>query len=99
MTSHYEILSGLFDDIKVRGPVDALPIVFVHEAGISKQMWHPQLASLSDDYRVVAFDLPEHGMQSEMSFEFEAAVSDLEEIILQGLYVCPFCRAGRGQSW
>lgn len=67
--------------IEVDGPADVLRIVFVHGAGISRHMWRPQLESLSDEFRVVAFDLPGHGTRSDTSFGFETAVSSLADIV------------------
>lgn len=67
--------------IDADGPSDALTIVLVHGAGISKHMWRPQVESLSEKFRVVAFDLPGHGIRSDTSFEFETAVSSLTDVV------------------
>lgn len=37
------------------------PIVFVHGHPFSRRMWAPQLESLSDEFRVIAPDLPGYG--------------------------------------
>ena len=68
-------------EIEARGPIDAPQIVFVHGAGISREMWRPQLESLSENFRVVTFDLPGHGTLSHTSFEFETAVSVLADVV------------------
>lgn len=70
-----------YREIENDGPPIALPVVFVHGAGISKHMWWPQLETLSEEYQVVAFDLPGHGTQSDTSFEFEAALSTLADVV------------------
>lgn len=67
--------------VRVSGPADAFPIVFVHGAGISHHMWRPQLESLSEEFRVVAFDLPGHGTLSEMEFDFDVAVGRLSDVV------------------
>jgi pimeloyl-ACP methyl ester carboxylesterase len=72
------ISSGYFE---IEGPPDELSIVFVHGAGISKEMWRPQLDSLSGAFQVVAFDLPGHGARADTSFEFEVAVTTLDGVI------------------
>jgi pimeloyl-ACP methyl ester carboxylesterase len=41
--------------VSVEGPADAVTVVFVHGAGISKHMWRPQIETLSEDFGVVTF--------------------------------------------
>lgn len=40
------------------------------------------MRSLSDEFHVVAFGLPGHGTRSNRSFEFETAVSSLDDIVI-----------------
>ena len=68
-------------DFEIEDLPDELSIVFVHGAGISKEMWRPQLDSLSGAFQVVAFDLPGHGARADTSFEFEVAVTTLDRVI------------------
>lgn len=63
------------------GPPDALSLIFVHGAGISKEMWRPQLDSLSEAFQVVTFDLPGHGVRADTAFEFETAISTLADVV------------------
>lgn len=67
--------------VSVEGPVGAVSVVFVHGAGISRHMWRPQVEALSEDYRVVTFDLPGHGTQNDTGFEFDSAVEWLADIV------------------
>ncbi|QCC49540.1 alpha/beta fold hydrolase [Halobellus limi] len=67
--------------VSVEGPVDAVTVVFVHGAGISKHMWRPQVEALSEDFRVVTFDLPGHGTQNDTGFDFDSAVEWVADIV------------------
>jgi pimeloyl-ACP methyl ester carboxylesterase len=44
----------------VAGPLDAFPIVLVHGAAWTRKMWIPQMEALSDEFRMIAVDLPGH---------------------------------------
>lgn len=68
------------DGVDVAGPSDAQPIVFVHGAGFTRKMWAPQRDALSDEFRVIAPDLPGHGTRADEQFEFEPAVELLDEV-------------------
>ena len=46
-------------DTIVRGEGAAL--VFLHGAGVDKDLWHPQVAAFSETYKVVVPTLPGHG--------------------------------------
>lgn len=37
------------------------PVVLLHGVGLQSAAWHPQIATLSQGYRVIALDLPGHG--------------------------------------
>lgn len=37
------------------------PLVFIHGAWVSRQMWAPQVDTFGDDHRVVTFDIRGHG--------------------------------------
>lgn len=58
----------------VAGPRDAFPIVLLHGAASTRKMWVPQMEALSDEFRVIAVDLPGHGTLREQPFRLEAAV-------------------------
>jgi pimeloyl-ACP methyl ester carboxylesterase len=63
----------------VAGPRDAFPIVLVHGAAATRKMWVPQMEALADEFRVIAVDLPGHGMLREQPFRLEAAVQTVME--------------------
>ncbi|MEO8970730.1 MAG: alpha/beta hydrolase [Ktedonobacteraceae bacterium] len=68
----------LFD---VAGPSHAFPVVFVHGAAWSRSMWLPQMEALSDEFRVIAVDLPGHGAVREKSFRLESATQAIIECL------------------
>ncbi|QFU81614.1 alpha/beta fold hydrolase [Natronorubrum aibiense] len=70
-----------YDGIDVAGPADGTPIVFVHGAMFTRTMWRPQQRGLSDAYRVVAPDLPGHGVRASETFQMEPAIGVLEDAI------------------
>ncbi len=37
------------------------PLVFIHGAWVSRQMWAPQVEAFADDHRVITFDVRGHG--------------------------------------
>jgi len=43
------------------GPRGGIPVVLIHAAGLDLTYWDVQIAGLSGDHDVVAFDLPGHG--------------------------------------
>ena len=67
--------------VDVAGPPDAPPIVFVHGAAFTGKMWAPQRRVLSDEFRVVAPDLPGHGARADRDFRLGRAVDLLDEVI------------------
>lgn len=67
--------------IDVAGPAEAQPIVFVHGVTFTRKMWVPQRDALSDEYRVVAPDLPGHGARGGEEFDFERALAVLNDVV------------------
>ena len=65
------------------GPRDAFPIVLVHGASCTRKMWIPQMEALSDEFRVIAPDLPGHGARSEQPFRLKTAVQVVMESLRQ----------------
>jgi pimeloyl-ACP methyl ester carboxylesterase len=49
------------------------PLVFVHGATLDSRMWQPQLASLTDEFTVVAWDEPGAGRSSDLPAVFGLA--------------------------
>lgn len=60
--------------LTARGPTSAPAIVFLHGTRLSRMVWTPQLDALSDDYHVIALDLPGHGERAAESFSLDRAV-------------------------
>ena len=73
----------------VVGPRDAFPIVLVHGVSWTRRMWMPQLEALSDEFRVIALDLPGHGALREQPFRLKAAVQTVMESLSSTLYISP----------
>ena len=67
----------------VVGPRDAFPIVLVHGVSWTRKMWLPQLKALSDEFRVIALDLPGHGALRKQQFQLKAAVQAVMESLKQ----------------
>lgn len=65
------------------GPTHAFPIVLVHGAAWTRNMWVPQIEALSDEFRVIAVDLPGHGTLREKPFQLASAVQVVMESLKQ----------------
>lgn len=63
------------------GPLGAPAIVFVHGTRLTRAMWTAQLDGLSDEFRVIAFDLPGHGTRAAETFTLTAAADALSGTI------------------
>jgi pimeloyl-ACP methyl ester carboxylesterase len=63
------------------GSADAPALILVHGSVVTLKMWLPRLRGLSDTYRVIAPDLPGHGVLAHVPFTFAAAVRMLAELI------------------
>jgi pimeloyl-ACP methyl ester carboxylesterase len=59
-------------------------LLFLHGAGMSREMWRPQLDALGDEFNVSAIDLPGHGSRQSERFSFPAAVAAVEEAVADG---------------
>jgi pimeloyl-ACP methyl ester carboxylesterase len=95
----------------VAGPAHAFPIVLVHGAASTRKMWVPQMEALSDEFRVLAVDLPGHGTLRGQPFRLEAAVQAVMESLRRqtsdralivglslGGYVAMACAHNHGQE-
>jgi pimeloyl-ACP methyl ester carboxylesterase len=71
-------IAGTYD---VAGPPDAPAIVFVHGTRLSRAAWAPQLEGLSDEFRVIALDLPGHGSLAHVPFTLGTATTQVEAVI------------------
>ena len=65
----------------VAGPDDGPPIVFLHGTRLTRGMWAPQVARLSDTYRTIALDLPGHGTLAHRPFTLDAAADFVAHVI------------------
>ncbi len=65
----------------VVGPADAPAIVCLHGTRVTRTMWDPQVAGLADRYRVIALDLPGHGMLADVRFTVERATDHVAAVI------------------
>jgi pimeloyl-ACP methyl ester carboxylesterase len=66
------------------GPLGAPPIVFVHGSRVTRKMWLPQMEALADDFRVIALDLPGHGVLASTPFRLETALAVIDDVIRRG---------------
>ena len=57
--------------------------MFVHGIRLSRKMWLPQMEILSDQFRVIALDLPGHGALVETPFTLESAAKQIADVIDQ----------------
>jgi pimeloyl-ACP methyl ester carboxylesterase len=65
----------------VAGPLDAPAIVFVHGTRLTRAAWTPQMEALSGAYRVVALDLPGHGVRADRAFTIGGAADELGRVV------------------
>jgi pimeloyl-ACP methyl ester carboxylesterase len=61
------------DPFDIDGPVDAVPIVFLHGTRLTRSMWSAQVVALREEFRVIAVDLPGHGGRADEPFTLDAA--------------------------
>lgn len=57
-----ELDNGLTVHVRDEGPRDAPAIILVHGSSASLHTWEPWVERLSDEYRVVTYDQPGHGL-------------------------------------
>ena len=69
------------DGVDVAGPADAPPVVLVHGTVFNRTMWAPQRDALSEEYRVVAPDLPGHGQRRDEAFRMAEGVRRVKEVV------------------
>jgi pimeloyl-ACP methyl ester carboxylesterase len=57
-----DLPSGLTVHVRDEGPRDAPVLVLVHGSSASLQTWEPWVERLSDDFRIITYDQPGHGL-------------------------------------
>jgi pimeloyl-ACP methyl ester carboxylesterase len=65
----------------ILGPVGAPAIVLVHGVRLSRGMWHAQLQGLSGAFRVIALDLPGHGVLRDRPFAWDDALAAIAGVV------------------
>ncbi len=65
----YFLPSGAEVHIRDQGNKDKPPIFLLHGSNASLHTWEPLVAQLKDDYRLISFDLPGHGLTGATSQE------------------------------
>jgi pimeloyl-ACP methyl ester carboxylesterase len=74
------------------------PLVFVHGAADDGRVWQPQLAALSDEFTVVAWDEPGAGRSSDVPADFTLAdYADCLSALIEAVALAPAHVAG--SSW
>jgi len=74
------------------------PVVFAHGAALDSRMWDPQVAALSDEFTVVAWDEPGYGRSSDVPATFGLTdYADCLAAVIESLGLGPAHVAGL--SW
>ncbi len=68
---------------EVGGPEDATAVVFTHGFALDRETWREQVATLSESYRVLSWDLPGCGDSAQVSdpVRFEVAARELLDVL------------------
>jgi pimeloyl-ACP methyl ester carboxylesterase len=71
--------------VRAAGPPEAPAIVFVHGTRMTGAMWTPQLTRLGADgeFRVIALDLPDHGVRADERFTLDGAVAAIASTVVE----------------
>jgi pimeloyl-ACP methyl ester carboxylesterase len=82
-------------EIAYRRVGDGPPLVLVHGAADDGRIWQPQLAALSDEFTVVAWDEPGTGGSSDVPADFDlAGYASCLAALIEGLALGPAHVAG-----
>lgn len=76
--------NGITVHVRDEGPRDAPAIVLLHGSSASLQTWEPWIERLSDDYRIVTYDQPGHGLTGpnpDGNYDTEVFVETLDGVI------------------
>lgn len=77
------VINGYETPVVDRGPRDGIPVVFVHGFPFRHEMWEAEVASLSDAFRTVAYDVRGLGRASpgDGQYTLELYVDDLTALL------------------
>ena len=70
------------------------PLVLIHGVGLHKQVWEPQIAAFSNEYRVIAYDTLGHGNSpipgAELTLDdyFDQLIELLDELEIDRINLC-----------
>ncbi len=67
--------------VEATGPVGAPALVFLHGTRRTRTMWRHQLDGLDEEFRLVAVDLPGHGVLADVPFRLADATAFVAEVI------------------
>ncbi|MEJ7557932.1 MAG: alpha/beta hydrolase [Pedobacter sp.] len=82
--SHIESPTGNVLFVKIEGPIDATPLVFIHGINSSSDQWQYQQQHFSNDYRLILIDLPGHGRSADSAdLSVKALAIDLSAVLTQ----------------
>ncbi|UJF32270.1 alpha/beta fold hydrolase [Paenibacillus hexagrammi] len=77
-----------------------IPIIFIHPPLMTSQTFNYQKAQLSDEFRVITFDIRGHGLSnpSERTFTYSLIVEDMRQLMnyldIKEAYVCGYSTGG-----
>ncbi len=77
---YIELADGVRLHYRERGPLDARALLLVHGQSSSADSWNEWSHLLSKDYRVIAIDLPGHGL-TRAPADYEPSVDALADVI------------------
>ncbi len=83
-----------------QGPPDGLPVVFIHGFPFSHRLWDPQLETLPDRFRGVAYDVRGHGAsdvgdgQYSVEFFVDDLLGLLDHLAIDQAVVCGLSMGG-----
>lgn len=63
------------------GAADAPTLLFCHGVATTRKAWLPQMTALGADFRLVAPDLPGHGVLADQPFSLAASLAVLDSVI------------------
>lgn len=66
-------VNGAVLHVEEAGPPGGVPLLLIHSLGAATAMWAPQIAVLSRTHRVIAMDLPGHGLSQARPGEYSMA--------------------------